>query len=344
MDEASVSTAVGQETLKNKRARKQAERNAGRLITTPWIRTQLRFYGIKFNPRINPFKAKVLLLRSVADGLCDSIPPQILEIKQTLKEEYEGIMSDYHDRQEACHVQELRKRRLKFQACATQVAEAECDPSLFLRKYFLNENGDPARPETRYSILLRGYTNRDLVLTRLVERVPGLHVADCGGDAGKENCMYIGWDRGYVNNNAYEMEQRAAPGVWAWRLSSDLDRLMEVHQKNAKELHDQKQKIQSTADGPFKLRNGMYVLRCALMEHERRMESKQMQLRIVGSGELGVFDLGRDDEADTWSDFYGDESDHSEEGEDLTKGNEAGNAASSDTARAAAKRRKNREG
>ena len=87
-------------------------------------------------------------------------------------------MEDYRDRMKAYRAQELPKRVRKFEACVTPTEEAKCDRSLFLRKYFLDEDGNSDRTKTPYLLLLPGYTDKSLALTGRTERVPALHVAD----------------------------------------------------------------------------------------------------------------------------------------------------------------------
>ena len=56
------------EELKSEKARKSA-RHDGSIMDRPWIKAQLQHYGIDFSPNIDPFKAKALLLTSIAHGL-----------------------------------------------------------------------------------------------------------------------------------------------------------------------------------------------------------------------------------------------------------------------------------
>ena len=56
------------ELLKSEKARKSAQHDAS-INDEPWIKAQLQHYGIDFKPDIDPFKAKALLLTSVAHGL-----------------------------------------------------------------------------------------------------------------------------------------------------------------------------------------------------------------------------------------------------------------------------------
>lgn len=56
------------ETLRSEKARKSAQDDAS-VIDISWIKAQLQHYGINFSPDIDYFKAKALLLTSVAYGL-----------------------------------------------------------------------------------------------------------------------------------------------------------------------------------------------------------------------------------------------------------------------------------
>ena len=56
------------ELLKSEKARNSAQ-VAASIIDRTWTKAQLQHYGINFNPELDPFKAKALLLTSVAHGL-----------------------------------------------------------------------------------------------------------------------------------------------------------------------------------------------------------------------------------------------------------------------------------
>lgn len=57
------------ELLKSEKAKKSAQDDASMIVDRPWIQAQLQHYGIDFSPDIDPFKAKALLLTTVAHGL-----------------------------------------------------------------------------------------------------------------------------------------------------------------------------------------------------------------------------------------------------------------------------------
>ena len=56
------------ELLKSEKDRKLARDDAC-MIDRSWIQAQLQHYGIQFSPTLDPFKAKALLVTSVAHGL-----------------------------------------------------------------------------------------------------------------------------------------------------------------------------------------------------------------------------------------------------------------------------------
>ena len=56
------------EFLKSEKARKSVQ-DDGFNIDRSWVQAQLQHYGIYFSPTLGPFKAKALLLTSVAHGL-----------------------------------------------------------------------------------------------------------------------------------------------------------------------------------------------------------------------------------------------------------------------------------
>ena len=304
------------EFLKNKETRKLAERDASRLIDPSWIKAQLQYYAIEFSPDIDPFKAKALLVTSVAHGLvsrslifgksvvgktliftqCEAVPPQILEIKATLKEEYKAIMNDYHAGLEAYRLQELPRRVRAFEACATPTAEVKCDANLFLRKYFLDEDGNADRTKTPDLLLLPGYTNRNMALRGRTEPVPALHVAD-GGIGGEKSVTVIGWDRTRVVEKASAIDMEQSHGRGVLRLSQDWNRLMNTHREYTEKERIRKSKgatFESSVDDSFEADStgGIYVLACAAIQYDWPKLSKEMRLRIFGNGGLGVFDLG----------------------------------------------------
>lgn len=202
-------------------------------------------------------------------------------------------MEDYRARMKSYRAQELPKRVRKFEACATLTEEAKCDPSLFLRKYFLDEDGDPDQTKTPHLILLPGYTDRSLALTGRTERIPALHVAD-GGLGGASNVMVVGWDRARVNNKAYQIDMQQAPGRGILRSNQNWDRQMMSHLEYADNLCKQTEILIPKSVTSFERHKfyGKYAVKCEAIQYDWPGLSKQLRLRVVQSGRLAIFDLG----------------------------------------------------
>ena len=221
------------------------------------------------------------------------VPPQILKIKATLKEEYQSTMEDYHDKMKAYRAQELPKWIQTFEVCATPTEEAKCDSSLFLRKYFLDKDGNPDRAKTPDLILLPGYTDRGLALTGRTERVPALHVAD-GGLGGANHIMVIGWNRERVNNKAHDIDTQQTDGRGVLRSRHDWDKQMMIHHAHMEKFHSDAVTSDPKAGTSFHRYKvtGKYVVKSDNIQHKWPVLSKQLSLRCFRDGRLAIFDLG----------------------------------------------------
>ena len=69
---ASLRKMLFPELLKREEARKLAQDDAC-MIDKSWVQAQLQHYGIHFSPTLDAFKAKALLLTSVAHGLVSEL-------------------------------------------------------------------------------------------------------------------------------------------------------------------------------------------------------------------------------------------------------------------------------
>lgn len=203
------------------------------------------------------------------------------------------MMENYHDNMKAYRAQKLPQRVQIFEACATPTEEIECDPSLFLRKYFLDKDGSPDPTKTPGLILLPGYNPRSLALAANVERVPALHVAD-GGLGGASNVMVIGWDRDRVNNKAHDIDMQQTDGRGILRSSDNWDRQMMIHHNYVKERRSRAKTSNPEAATSFDIDyvTGQYVVSCDYVQHNWPVLSKQLRLRFISSGRLAIFDLG----------------------------------------------------
>ena len=208
-------------------------------------------------------------------------------------------MKDYHDKMKVYRAQELPKRILAFEACATPTEEAKCDKALFLRKYFLDEYGNPDRTKTPDLILLPGYSDRGLAVTGRTERVPALHVAN-GGLEGASHVMVVGWNRERVNNKARDIDMQQTNGRGILRSSHDWNRQMMNHQSYTEKLHSQAETSNPHTGTSFHRYNftGKYVVECShvherdYIQHGWPIFSNHLSLRGFRDGRLAIFDLG----------------------------------------------------
>ncbi|KAL9575921.1 MAG: hypothetical protein Q9212_007560, partial [Teloschistes hypoglaucus] len=259
------------------------------VIDACWIEAQLEHYGIQCRPDIGPYKAKALLLTSLSHGLCDTVPPQVLKIKTTLQEKFKAAINDYDTKYAAYQAQLLPNRIHNFKACGTPAEEAKCDASLFLRKRFLDENGNPEMNKTPDVLLLPGFTDKRQTLTRMIERVPALHIAF--GDI-----VAIGWNRKKVNDLA-----KLSHDDFTTPTPPDRQ-MMDHHVLTASIRKDRKKLIATTlkshelealnAFDPGSDTSGCYIIKADSIAATWPQLSDNMSLRMIHPGRLAVFDLG----------------------------------------------------
>ena len=221
------------------------------------------------------------------------MPPQVLKIEVTLKEEYKSTKKDYYDKMKAYRAQELPKRIQAFEACATPTEEARCDSALFLRKYFLDKDGNPDRTKTPDLILLPGYFDRGLAMTGRTERVPALHVAD-GGLEGASHVTVVGWNRERVNNKARDIDMQQTDGRGILRSSYDWDKQMMKHRSYTEKLRSQAENSSSQIGTSFHRYNttGKYVVECSHIQHGWPILSGDLSIRGFWEGRTAILDLG----------------------------------------------------
>ena len=202
-------------------------------------------------------------------------------------------MEEYRKKMKAYRAQELPRRIKEFEACSTPSEEVKYDVSLFLGKYFLDKDRKADRTKTPGLILLPGYTDKGLALTRRTERVPSLHVAN-GGLGGEKNVMVIGWNRAKVNQKARQIDMEQTPGGVIERLCNVWDQQMTMHKVFVHLLRDRtKAPIHEIAHLLFEYDpHGKYAVECKAIENSWPLLSHGLTLRIMHGGKLAIFDLG----------------------------------------------------
>lgn len=205
-------------------------------------------------------------------------------INATLQERYEAQMNDYHVKMEAHQIQGLPQRISKFEACNTPAAEATCDASLFLCKYFLDEHGQPDKARTPHPMMLHGYPEKGMALSGRIDRVPALHLADAGS-GGTSNITIIGWDRERIDSEAQEIDL----GHNVIRASSSWNTQMRRHEEHKAKFR--KSRGSSDSFHPYHT-CGIYAISCGAVEAVWPVLAKGLRLRMLSEGRLAVFDLG----------------------------------------------------
>ena len=196
------------------------------------------------------------------------------------------MIARYNVDMKAYHALQLTQRRMMFDACTTPAEEAKCDGALFLRKYFLDESGNPHRSETPDLMLLEGYDIQDLTLFQRVERIPGLHVAD--GGIGGSRVLIIGWDRIRVNEKASAIDMEKSFGKGVQRDFQNWESLMKLHHEYR---HYATTRPNSVDPAGVLNRCGLFALQAERIRREWPSVAKEMQLRMFHKG-LAIFDLG----------------------------------------------------
>ncbi|KAL9585250.1 MAG: hypothetical protein Q9212_001642 [Teloschistes hypoglaucus] len=242
------------------RAKKAAEEEAKRIIKKPWTVAQLHHYGIKTNSKVTADGARDLLSRSVAGGLKQSNEHRVFESTRVARE---------------------------FNALDTPTAQAQYSIDMFLRRYFLDENGKPEQSKTREPVALPGFDNR-AQMHAAVEPIPGL-VSESGGD-GRERTVVVGWRdtgvgrvAGQIKREQRSMQEHTAKAAW--------DQLRRKHEDFAK--------LSKTPDAneTFSFSNawGQYIIKCeAADDYNDLDQTSKLRLRITKGkdGWYGIFDFG----------------------------------------------------
>lgn len=155
---------------------------------------------------------------------------------------------------------------------------------MFLRKYFLDDNGNSDKTKTPAPIALPGFANRSQVHAA-AERTPGLE--SVSGGYGDDRTVVIGWDRSAVWKVAAQIESPSIARINAAE-KAEWDRLMQQHrafvQNSAKSASGAGFSI---ADG-----KGEYIVKCDALVSASN-QANRMRLRITKGpqGWVGIFEF-----------------------------------------------------
>ena len=126
--------------------------------------------------------------------------------------------------------------------------------------------------------------NRDRyqALSKAVEQIPGLHIAEAGFGVA-EYVVLIGWNRQKVSQMASNMDKQ----VNITRPDSSWNRVAQLDLKH-------QAKLRGPASYPFEPCNtcGIYAVRCQFVEDFWPILAKDDRLRIIRGGHIASFDFG----------------------------------------------------
>ena len=160
---------------------------------------------------------------------------------------------------------------------------------MFLKKYFLDEGGNPDKSKTPVPIPLPGFSNRSQIHAA-AERVPGLKT--CSGGHGDDRTVVVGWDRdavwsvaGQVANQSALKHHQVEEAEW--------NKLMQRHETFVSQARSRHR----AAEFSIYEIGGIYVIKCNEMGSYSSEIScnNTMRLRIIESqrgGCVGIFDFG----------------------------------------------------
>lgn len=155
---------------------------------------------------------------------------------------------------------------------------------MFLRKYFLDENGDPDQKKTPAPIALPGFANRSQI-HGAAERTPGLE--SVSGGYGDDRTVLIGWDRSEVWKVAAQVESPSLVIIKVAR-KAEWGRLMQPHEAF---VHNST-KSDSEAGFPIEDAKGEYIVKCDALVSASN-QANRMRLRITKGpqGWIGIFEF-----------------------------------------------------
>ncbi|KAL8729521.1 MAG: hypothetical protein Q9166_004693 [cf. Caloplaca sp. 2 TL-2023] len=269
------------ENAKGKRAQKRAEEDARKLIKKPWMIAQLRLYDIPNKSSASVADLKQLLISSVKQGKCNSVPPRIVNLKAALESEYNAKNAAYlTDRQSVKNEQ--------FSSLSNPTEEANYDIDMFLAKYFLNDDKSPSRTKTPIPIPLPGFQNR-ASMHAAAEKVQGLETVS--GGHGKDRAIVIGWQdsqpsvwnvAGQIDTASYEAQKKIREGKW--------NETLQAHHTFVNQLPKASghSKFDASAEGK-------YAIDFKAIAEQWPEDSENMTLRIArgqAQEHVGAFDFG----------------------------------------------------
>lgn len=234
------------EKLKYVREKKAAAERRKEKVRAPWIRAQLKHYGVNFKASDNATVLEGVLKKAIGEGKvglqsfklfdpriltttkCKTVPSSILALEKELRDKFEPMRRAHRDEVTAWETSEKDRKDREFAALGSPAAEANYDLERFMEKYFVTITAGPplglgytwvpAHHETPGPLAVPGFQSRSL-LHAAAERVHGLKTRS--GGSGESRTIVIGWDEsavaivaGKLNAEAIAVAEEAAEAEW----------------------------------------------------------------------------------------------------------------------------------
>ncbi|KAL8685654.1 MAG: hypothetical protein Q9218_007627, partial [Villophora microphyllina] len=200
---------------------------------------------------------------------------------------FEPRRLEYERQSNEHRIAESTRVAREFDALGTPTAQAQYSIDMFLRRYFLDEDGKPEQSKTPEPLALPGFDNR-AQMHAAVEPIPGL-VSESGGD-GKERTIVVGWRDsgvrrllGQINREQRTKQEHAAKAAW--------NQLIRKHEDFAKASK------RPDANETFSIAHarGEYIIKCEAADiYNGPDQASKLRLRITEGedGWFGFFDFG----------------------------------------------------
>lgn len=196
-------------------------------------------------------------------------------IRDQLRADFEPLEHVYRARlaeyERAIHDRDVAR----FNACSTPSEEANTDLDMFLRKYFLDENGKPDLTKMPRAMVLPGLEDRQ-GLHQAAERVRGLKTLSGGVEPYRS--IVVGWSESGIWDAVRELDE-AGSRKKEEDCSKGWERMMRKHE--AFVARHGSRPSRQTDGTDFMAAQGNYFLECKTMSEQYRDEAEDMHLNII---------------------------------------------------------------
>ncbi|KAF2101295.1 hypothetical protein NA57DRAFT_53271 [Rhizodiscina lignyota] len=202
--------------LKTVEKRRDAERRRKEKVKAPWLRAQLKHYGIEYQSSDSVTTLEQLLKEGISSCKRKTVPTSIVAIENRLSGQFEYLLKAHHDKVNALQMVEADcqdARDSEFDALGSPELEAQYDMDRFMLKYFADATTNSSnkwRPAphktTKPMVLCKLKEETYRAIHSAVARVDGLLACNCGRAS-----IVVGWNASQVARLAVERNALLPP-------------------------------------------------------------------------------------------------------------------------------------